>query len=111
MKEIPTPLGAVRGENETSMPLTNIKLSKISAMLKDFEFDLKLKVSSFNVKIPGRREFKVRGNTFDAKVKKALNRVPIGETIQVRNIKATLEGNSSYRIAKVIPALVTISSK
>lgn len=111
VKEIPTPLGAVRGENETSMPLTNFKISKISAILKDFEFNLDLEVSSFAVKIPGQRQYKVRGNVLDSKVKKALNRVPIGETVQIRDIKAKIKGNSSYRVPKVIPASVVISSK
>lgn len=111
VKEIPTPMGSLRGDNEASMPLTNMKLSTVGAFLKDFEFEMKLKVSSFSVKIPGSREYNVRGNAFSAEVKKKLNRVPVGEVIQIRNIKAEIKGNSSYRIPKVIPALITISSK
>lgn len=111
IKDIPAPMGTVAGESDTKMPLGTLKVATVEAVIPDFEFDLKLNVTSFKVKIPGRPTYTVRGNKLDAKVKKALDRVRVGQTVQIRDISVKLPGNSSYKVAKVSTVLVTINSK
>ena len=111
IKDIPPPIGTVAGEADTKMPLSTLKIATVGAILPKFEFDLKLVVKGFKVKIPGLPTYSVRGNKLDEKVKKALNRVKIDQTVQIRDIDVKLPGNSRYKLAKVSTVLVTINSK
>ncbi|MEN8137030.1 MAG: gliding motility protein GldM [Bacteroidota bacterium] len=111
IKDIPMPMGAIGGKPEIKLPVTNLTKLPIEARLPNFEFDLKLKVVSFNLKIPGKPTFKVRGNKTDRRVNDALKRVPIGSEITIRDIKVQIPGNASYKIARVSPIVVTITGR
>lgn len=111
IKDIPAPMGTIAGESDTKMPLGTLKIATVGAVIPNFEFDLKLIVTGFKVKIPGMPTYTVRGNKLDEKVKRALNRVRIDQTIQIRDIEVKLPGNSNYKVAKVSTVLVTINSK
>ena len=109
VKNIPPPVGTVRGESGMiKMPKRNLEVSTIGATLPDFDFDIKLGVRSFNVKIPGQPTLKVNGTRFDAKAKQLLKRVKRGQTVSIFGIKAYLKGNSGYPIKKVSPVIVEI---
>ena len=109
VKNIPPPVGTVRGESGMiKMPKRNLEVSTIGAVLPDFDFDIKLGVRSFYVKIPGQPTLKVNGTRLDAKAKQLLKRVKRGQQVTIFDIKAFLKGNSGYPIKKVSPVIVEI---
>ena len=111
VKNIPPPVGTVRGESGMiKMPKRNLQVSTIGAKLPDFDFDISLGVKSFNVKIPGQPTLKVQGTKFDKKAKQLLRRVKRGQTVSIFGIKAYLKGNSKYPIKKVSPVIVEITN-
>ena len=109
VKNIPPPVGTVRGESGViRMPKRNLELSTIGASLPDFDFDVKLGVRSFDFKVPGQPTQRVSGTHLDSKAKQLLRRVKRGQNVQVYNIKAFLKGNSGYPIKKVSPVIIEI---
>jgi len=109
VKNIPPPVGTVRGESGViKMPKRNLELSTIGAKLPDFDFDVKLGVKSFDFKVPGQPTQRVNGTRLDAKAKQLLRRVKRGQNVQVYNIRAYLKGNSGYQIKKVSPVIIEI---
>jgi len=109
VKNIPTPLGTVRGESGlVKMPKRNLEMSTVGASLPDFDFDVKLGVRGFDFKVPGQPTVSVKGTRLNAQAKSALRRVKRGQTVQIYNIKAFLKGNSGYRIKKPAPIVIEI---
>lgn len=111
IRDIPAPMGTVAGESDTQMPLSTLKVATVGATIPNFDFDLKLVTTGFSVKIPGRPTYKVNGNKLDKKVRQALDRVRVGQTIQIRDINAKLAGNAKYKLAKVSTVLVTVNGR
>ena len=67
IKDIPTPVGTVRGEDGTvKMQRNSLEISTISASLPDFDFNLDLNVSGFSLKVPGQPTIRVSGNKLDS---------------------------------------------
>ena len=111
VKNIPAPVGTVRKESGVvKMPKRNLAAATIGAVLPDFDFDVKLKVKSFDFKVPGQPTIRVNGTKLNSQAKKALNRVKRGQNVQIYNIRASLEGNSSYLIKKVSPVIIEIQN-
>ena len=109
VKNIPPPLGTVRGETGMiKMPKRNLEVSTIGATLPDFDFDIKLGVRSFDFKVPGQPTLRVNGTRLNSKAKSLLRRVKRGQTVQIYNINAYLKGKSGYKIKKVAPVIVEI---
>lgn len=111
VKDIPRPVGTVRGETGTvRMQRQNLEISTIGATLPDFDFELGLRVTGFKFKVPGQPTILVRGQQLDAAAKNALQRAGRGETITIFDIEAQLAGNSSYKLKQVSPVLVELTN-
>lgn len=111
IKDIPPPAATIRKQyGSIKMPKSSLAKSTIDAALIDFDFDLKLKVSSFKVKIPGQSTVLVNGTRFDARAQKALQKAKRGDVVSIFDVKATIIGNSSYRLKGVLPLSVVISN-
>ena len=109
VKNIPAPMGTVRGESGlVKMPKRNLEVSTIGASLPDFDFDIKLGVRSFDFKVPGQPTLRVNGTRLNDKAKSLLRRVKRGQTVQIYNINSYLKGNSGYKIKKVAPVIIEI---
>ena len=106
VKGLPNPEGSMAGKNEIKLPKANIKVLPVEALLKNFDFDLKLNVVSFTLKIPGKPSIKVTGNRMNAQAKKAIDKAR-GE-IYIRDIKAKIVGKSTYRIGRVSPITIQV---
>ncbi len=106
VKGLPNPEGSMAGKSEAKLPKANIKALPVEALLKNFDFDLKLNVVSFTLKIPGRPAIKVSGNKMNAQAKKAIDKAR-GE-IYIRDIKAKIVGKSTYRIGRVSPITIQV---
>ncbi len=111
VKDIPRPVGTVRGEDSAvKMQRSALNVSSIGAILPDFDFDIKLKVSGFKFKVPGQPTVRVSGSRLNSQAKATLKKAKRGETVQVFDIEAKLASNSSYRLKKVSPIIVELTN-
>lgn len=111
IKDIPPPAASIRKKfGSIKLPKSSLAKSSVTAELIDFDFDLKLKVSSFKIKIPGQSTVIVKGTRLDARAQKALQKARRGDVISIFDIKAAIVGNSTYRLKKVLPLSVEITN-
>ena len=111
IKDIPAAMGTVRDEfGVVRMPKSSLSRTPIGAGLPDFVFDLKLDVQGFTVKVPGQLAVKVNGTQLDARAKSALAKARRGDVITIFDIKATIRGNSSYQLKRVLPVSIEITN-
>lgn len=111
IKDIPKPVGTVRGEDGlVQMQRNSLEISTIGAMLDDFDFDLKLNVSGFKFKVPGQPTINVSGSKLDSRAKAALRKAKRGTSVQIFDINAKIAGNSSYILKKVSPVFVELTN-
>ena len=111
IKEIPSPSGTVRGETGSlKMSAENLSISTVGALLEDFDFDLKISVKSFKVKIPGQPTLEVSGTKMDAKAQSAIKRAKRGDLIQIFDIDANITNNNTYKLKKVAPVLIELTN-
>ena len=111
IKDIPAPMGTIRGEDgSVKMQRNSLEISSVGASLPDFDFDLGIRVTGFSFKVSGQPTVQVRGNTLDGAAKAALRRAGRGETVQIFDIQASLANNSSYMLKKVSPVFVELTN-
>ncbi len=111
IKDIPPPAATIRKQyGSIKMPKSSLTKSTVDAALIDFDFDLKLKVASFKVKIPGQSTVLVNGTRFDARAQKALMKAKRGDVISIFDVKASIIGNSTYRLKGVLPLSIVVSN-
>ncbi|WP_010521570.1 gliding motility protein GldM [Aquimarina agarivorans] len=111
IKDIPRPVGTVRGEDGSiKMTKSSLAVSTIGAILPDFDFNLKLKVTGFKIKVPGQPTSRVSGNKLNSAARAALKRAKRGESVQIFDINAKLASGSSYRVKKVSPVIVELTN-
>jgi gliding motility-associated protein GldM len=103
IKEIPAPTGYFRGSaGSMKMSKSGVAKGTVEAKLDDFDFDLPLRVTQFDFKVPGQPTITVNGGRLDSRAKAALNRAKRGQTVQIINIKAKSSGPLIKRVAPVI---------
>ena len=108
IKDIPAAMGSVRGQYGTvRMPKSGLANSPISAGLPDFEFDLKINVLSFKIKVPGELTIIVNGTTLNAAAKNVLSKAKRGDIINIYDIKATANG---YNLKQVLPVNIELTN-
>ncbi|MCM4156276.1 gliding motility protein GldM [Gramella sp. AN32] len=111
IKDIPRPVGTIRGEDgSVSMQRNSLEISTIGAALPDFDFELGLVVTGFKFKVPGQPTIQVNGQRLDDRAKAALRRAGRGEAVQIYDINAQLAGNSGYKLKKVAPVFVELTN-
>jgi len=106
IKDIPAAMGSVRGQYGTvKLPKSGLSNMPIAAGYLDFEFDLKVKVLSFKIKVPGKLTVVVNGSKLDARAKKVLATAKRGDMITIFGIEATANG---VKIKKVFPVSIDL---
>ena len=111
IKDIPRPVGTVRGEDGTvRMQRNTLEIATIGAALPDFDFDVDLRVTGFKFRVPGQPTIQVRGQQLDASAKAALRRAGRGETVQIFDIEAQLAGSTDYMLPRVSPVMVELTN-
>ncbi len=111
IKDIPAAMASARGQyGIVKMPKSSLGRTPIEAGLPDFVFDLKLKVNQFSVKVPGQLTVVVKGTQFSAQAKKVLQKARRGDVITIFDVKASIVGNSSYKLRKVLPVSIEITN-
>jgi len=108
IKGIPAPVGAIGGEMYTVKGAkSRLEVSEVSAKLPDFDFDVKLKVTQFTLKVPGQAAVIVQGNRVNAQCKAALARAGRGDQVTISDIKTQLEG-SPIMLPRTAPVIYEI---
>ena len=111
IKGIPRPVGTVRGEDGAiKMARNALEISSVGAILPDFDFDIKLKVTGFKFKVEGQPTVSVRGGRLNAAGKSALRKAKRGSSVQIIDIKAQLTTNSGYKLKKISPVIVELTN-
>lgn len=111
IKGIPRPVGTVRGEDGSiKMARNALEISSIGAILPDFDFDIKLKVTGFKFKVEGQPTVSVPGGRLNAKAKSALRKAKRGSSVQIIDIKAQLTTNSGYKLKKISPVVIELTN-
>ncbi|MCB7481578.1 gliding motility protein GldM [Christiangramia sediminis] len=111
VKDIPRPVGTIRGEDgAVSMQRNSLEIATVGANLPDFDFDLNLNVTGFKFKVPGQPTVVVNGNKLDGAAQNALRRAGRGESVTIYDINASLAGNSSYKLKKVAPVVIELTN-
>lgn len=114
IKEIPRPAGAIRGQTGDGGPVKmqrrGLKISTISAVIPNFDFDINLRVSGFKFQVPGNPIVQVSGTKLNGQAKNALREARAGDLVQIFDIQAKLAGNSSYRLPPVSSVIVQLKN-
>ena len=107
IKDIPGPQGKIRGEVAASGPKSSLEVSTVTAELEDFDFELGIDVTGFNIKVPGQPTIVVSGNRMDSRAKGAIQKASRGDVIIISEIKTRLRG-SSIMMKKTAPCTYEI---
>ena len=108
IKNVPAPIGAIGGEDGTVKGgKSRLQASQISAVLKDFLYDLKFQVKQFSFKVPGQASVIVNGDRVDSKCAAALARASKGDQIIISDIKTVIPG-SNIVTGKTSPVIYEI---
>lgn len=111
IKDIPRPMGALGGATgELKRSKNYIEGATVSAIMEDFDFDLKLRVKSFMISVPGQPSVEVKGDKMDSKAKSLIARAKRGDVIRIFDIKSDIEGNSSYKVKPTLPVNIEITN-
>lgn len=112
IKDIPRPVGTLGGDDGGNLkkPRNTVSAAPIGAALPDFDFDLNLKVNSFKFRAGDAATVAVQGDKLNEQAKSALKRAKRGSTVQIFDIKASIRGNSGYRLKTVSPIIIELAN-
>ena len=109
IKGIPGPTGTIRGETGVVKgPKSNLEMATIGAKLEDFDFEVGLNVTGFNLKVTGQATVVVQGNKLNAQCKAALSKAGRGDQVTISEIKTKLVGAGSYMLPRTAPVIFEI---
>ena len=101
IKNIPAPVGAIGGVVGIQKGAkSRLEVSKISAVLQDFLYDLNFEVTRFSFKVPGQAAIIVSGSSVNAQCKAALARASKGDQISIFDIKTKIVGTTAAIVPK-----------
>jgi gliding motility-associated protein GldM len=109
IKGLPGAEGTIYKRNSGLFSKSAIANATIEAGFQDFVFDLPLKVTSFEVAIPGSPPERITGNRLTGAVKTKIERLKPGATVTIRNIKATAVGNPRVKLDRVATISVDVN--
>lgn len=109
IKNIPAPLGAIGGTPGVQKGAkSRLQASQISAILPDFLYDLKFRVTQFVFKVPGQASIVVNGDRLSPQCIAALARVSKGDQVTISDIKSKVDGAGSIDVKTAAPAIYEI---
>jgi gliding motility-associated protein GldM len=108
IKSIPAPTGCIGGEyGVVKGAKSRLEVSQISAKMLDFDFEVKLKVTGFSLKVAGQATVVVSGDRVNAQCKAALAKAGRGDQVTISDIKTKLEG-SDILLSRTAPVIYEI---
>lgn len=108
IKNIPAPVGAIAGQpGLVKGQKSRLEVSQITAILPDFDFEVKLNVVQFSLKVTGQPTVVVNGDRVNAQCKAALARAGRGDQVTISEIKTKLVG-SDILLRQTAPVIYEI---
>ena len=108
IKSIPAPTGCIGGEfGVVKGAKSRLEVSQVSAKMLDFDFEVKLRVTAFSLKVTGQATVIVSGDRVNAQCKAALARAGRGDQVTISDIKTKLEG-SDILLSRTAPVIYEI---
>ena len=109
IKGIPAPVGTIRGESDVVKgPKNSLQISTIGAKLQDFDFEVKINVVGFNLKVSGQATVVVQGNKLNSQCIAVLAKAGRGDQVTISEIKTKLEGAGGYMLPRTAPVIYEI---
>lgn len=91
VKNVPPPVGQIRGRNVVAMPASSIANQSVTVAMPDFDFPVSFSVNSFMFKVPGKAAMRVNGSSLSA-VEGLTKGLRSGDIAIVFDIQATATG-------------------
>lgn len=107
IKNVPPPVGQIRGENVVSMPASSVPNQTVTVAMPDFDFPVSFTVNSFMFKIPGRAAMLIQGNSLSS-VAPLMKNVRSGDMVSVYNITATANGLGNQPLKRIPPIVINV---
>ena len=108
IKSIPAPTGCIGGDyGSVKGAKSRLEVSQITAKMLDFDFEVKLRVTAFSLKVTGQATVIVNGDRVNAQCKAALAKAGRGDLIVISDIKTKLEG-SDILLSRTAPVTYEI---
>ena len=101
VKNLPDAAGSIFGKSDGLMSANLIKKAKVEAKFKNFDFELPLKVTSFQIIVPPFAPIDCRGNTLNSNARAALEKAKPGTPVIIRNIRATTGKGIKPKVAPI----------
>ena len=101
VKNLPDAAGSIFGKSEGLMSANLIKKAKVEAKFKNFDFELPLKVTSFQIIVPPFAPIDCKGPTLSSNAKAALDKAKPGTPVIIRNIKAATGKGIKPKVAPI----------
>jgi len=99
VRGIPAPVAKVRGFiNSTKGNKNDLANSPVQVAFPDFVYDVNVKVTGFELFVPGQPGIIVNGDRMSDQAKKAIATAQRGDKIMINNVKTTLQGAPGYRM-------------
>ncbi|SEH78801.1 gliding motility-associated protein GldM [Paenimyroides aquimaris] len=93
VKTIPRPQATIRGTAEAKGSANNLKNSDIGAMMEDFDFDVKLRVTEYVIFFPGMGSERVSGGgKMPASAQSKVDRLKPGDKVTITSMKVKIDG-------------------
>src|SRR5690606_1863577 len=106
IKGIPGPSGTIRGEvGVVKGPKSSLEVSTVGAKLEDFDFEVGLNVTGFNLKVTGQPTVVVQGNKMNAQAKAVIAKAGRGDQVTISEIKTKLVGAGDYMLPRTAPVI------
>lgn len=109
IKDIPKPMATVRKESGyTKMSKASLAKTTVRVELPDFLFDLKFKIKSFKVKVPGKGTISVSGSKMNSQAQSAIKAARVGDVVAIFDVKSSLIGVSGVNVKNATAVSVEI---
>ena len=101
VKNLPDASGSIFGKTEGLMSANLIKKAKVEAKFNNFDFELPLTVTSFQIIVPPFAPIDCRGSTLNSNARAALEKAKPGTPVIIRNIRAKTGKGIKPKVAPI----------
>ncbi len=101
VKNLPDASGSIFGKSEGLMSANLIKKAKVEAKFNNFDFELPLTVTSFQIIVPPFAPIDCKGSSLNSNARAALDKAKPGTPVIIRNIKAKTGKGIKPKVAPI----------
>ena len=101
VKNLPDAAGSIFGKTDGLMSANLIKKAKVEAKFNNFDFELPLRVTAFQIIVPPFAPIGCKGNTLSSNARAALDKAKPGTPVIIRNIRATTAKGIKPKVAPI----------